>query len=161
MIVDPIAAIGAVSTILDIVDKVANQVQRFFKKEPDPFSEKPHRVLAIKETPAKIVVKDEGRVVETITDKDLEKLDPNSRALVKALEESMQNNYDIWVAVYPQRDQSADAIVNAKINKQLQDTAKKMCKDLNTLFKYLDSINKYLEDHYRAFRFVCEQIETS
>lgn len=159
MPIDPITAIGAVSTILNIVDKVANQVQRFIKKEPEPSSEKPHKVQAIQETPTTIVVKHEGRVVETITDKDLNKLDSNSRALIKALEESMQNHYDIWVAVYPQRDQSADAIVNAKINRQLQDTAKKMCTDLNTLFRYLDSLGKYLEDHYNAFRFVCQEVQ--
>jgi|KBSMisStandDraft_5_1062788.scaffolds.fasta_scaffold34372_2 hypothetical protein len=160
MAIDPITAIGAVSTVLNIIDKVANQVQRFVNKEPEPAVEKPHGVQAIKETPTSIVVKREGRVVETITADDLSKLDPNSRALIKALEDSMQSHYDVWVVVYPQRDQSADPIVNAKVNRQLQDTAKKMCADLNTLFNYLDFLGKYLEDHYQAFRFVCQQIQS-
>jgi len=158
MPIDPITAIGAVSTVLTIVDKVANQIQRFVKKEPEPAVEKPHRVLATQETPTTIVVREGGQVVETITADDLAKLDSNSRALIKALEDSMQGYYDIWVVVYPQRDQSADPVVNARINRQLQETAKKMCADLNTLLRYLDSLGKYLADHYNAFRFVCQQL---
>ena len=70
----------------------------------------------------------------------------------------MQRNYDLWTKVYPRRDQSPDAVVNAQIEAQLNDIAKKMCADLNQIFGYLSSIHKYLPDHYTHIQWVCSKL---
>jgi hypothetical protein len=108
-----------------------------------------------------IEVKREGKIVETITSTDLAKLDENSRKLIKALEDSMQKSYDIWVKVYPDRDDSTDKIHQAKTNIQLTEIAKEMCRDLSKIFQYLNSIGKHLEDHYSHVQFVCKEIEST
>ena len=158
---DPITVISSISAVLGIVDQVANQIQRFKNQEPEPDVEPEHTVIATKEQPDTIVVRREGAVVETITASDIDRLDDNSRSLIKALEKSMQAQYDIWVAVYPQRDQSPDPIVNAKINQQLKGTATKMCSDLNKIMMFLDQIGKNLEDHYHHIRFICSELESA
>jgi hypothetical protein len=154
---DPVTALGAVSTVLTIVDKIANQIDRFIHKKPEPATEKPHSVLAKKEGDA-IIVRRGGQVVQKITAADIAKLDINSQKLIKAMEESMQKNFDLWTAVYPQRDASPDPLRNAQVDAQLKDIAKKMCSDLNRIFKYLKSIGSELEDHYSHVRFVCAEL---
>ena len=154
---DPLTALGAVSTVLTIVDKVANQIDRFIHKKPEPPVEKPHAVLAKKEGDA-IVVRREGQVIQKITAADIAKLDDNSQRLIKALEDSMQKNFDLWTAVYPQRDTSPDPVRNAQVDAQLNGIAKKMCSDLSKIFKYLKSIGAELEDHYAHVRFVCDEL---
>ena len=158
MVLDPISALSAVSTILNIVDKVAGQFQRFRKKEPEPAVETPHKVIAQKED-GKILVRREGQVVDQITANDLQKLDENSRALIGALEQSMQKKFRLWTIVYPQRDTSPDPLRNAQVEEQLTDLAKGMCSDLDKIFRYLDSIGKYLEDHYNHVRSICYEIK--
>jgi hypothetical protein len=157
MALDPLSTLTAVSTVLNIVDKVAAQIQRFRKKESEPAAEKPHEVVAQKED-GKILVKREGKVVEQITAADLQKLDENSRALIGALEQSMQKKFKLWTVVYPQRDTSPDPLRNAQVEEQLNDLAKGMCSDLGKIFRYLDRIEKYLEDHYQHVRAVCGEL---
>src|SRR5712692_4042161 len=104
MAIDPITALSAVATALKIVDGVTGQWDRVFKKKSETEIAKEHRVTTAQAAADTISVRSEGHPTDTITAADLAKLDPNSRALIKALEESMQRQYDLWVAVYPTRD---------------------------------------------------------
>jgi hypothetical protein len=157
-LVDPITTLTAVSAALKIVDLVANQIDRFVHKKPEPTKEEPHKVVTEKKADT-IEVKREGKIVETIRPADLAKLDDSSRKLIKTLEDSMERNYDLWTKVYPQRDTSPDPVRNAQVEAQLKDIAKKMCCDLNKIFRFLDSIGKYLEDHYAHVQFVCSELD--
>ena len=157
---DPITLIGAVSGVLNIVDQVSNQLDRFREDKPEPAEEPAHGTIATRERPDTIIVRRHGHEVERITAADLERLDEADQGLIKALEGSMQRNYQIWTMVYPTRNQSADPMVNARVNQQLQDVAKSMCADLERILRYLDSIDKYLEDHYGQVRFVCMELES-
>ena len=160
MLLDPGTTITAIATTLKIVDSVTGQWDRFFKKREEHELDKPHRVTSELEQ-GEIVVKEHGKPVETITAQDVAKLDENSRKLIDALEKSMQRQYDLWTKVYPTRDASPDPVVNAQIDQRLEDIAKKMCADLGKLFRYLDSIGKYLDDHYDHVRFLCMEVEQS
>jgi hypothetical protein len=157
--VDPITVIGAISTVLTIVDQVSNQLDRFKNEEPEPAEEPEHRVIATRERPDTIIVREHGHEVERITAADVAKLDEASQGLIKAFEDSMQRNYQIWIMVYPKRNQSADPMVNAVVNQQLKELGMSMCSDLERILRYLDSIGKYLEDHYGHVRFVCSELE--
>jgi len=155
---DPITALGAVSTVLGIVDQVANQFDRFIHKKPEPATEKPHSVQAKREG-NDIIVKRDGRAIQKITAADIARLDDNSRKLIKALEDSMQAQFELWTIVYPQRENSPDPLRNAQVNAQLKGVAQKMCSDLQLIFHYLDSIGAQLEDHYSHIRFICSQLD--
>lgn len=155
---DPITVITALSAALKLIDQISNQIDRFIHKKPDPAKETVHKVIAEK-TADTIEVKREGRVIETITPADIKKLDENSRKLIKALEESMQSNYDLWAKVYPLRDKSPDPIVNSQIDAKLNEIARNMCSDLNEIFRYLNRIGKHLDDHYAHIQFICSELE--
>jgi len=159
MAIDPISALGAIGAILKIIDSVTGQWDRYFKKKTEAETAAAHRVTTEQVAPGTIVIRDRGRDVETITAADLATLDPNSRALIKALEDSMQRHFEIWTAVYPTRDSSPDPVVNAQIDRRLKDIAMTMCQDLGKIFGYLDSIHKYLEDHYENVRFLCGDLQ--
>ncbi len=157
--VDPTTLIGAVSTVLNIVDQVSNQLDRFKDQEPEPAVEPKHAIVATRERPDTIIVREHEREVERITAADLERLDEASQGLITAFQASMESNYQIWITVYPKRNQSADPMVNAQVNQQLKETAKSMCSDLDRILRYLDSIGKHLQDHYSHVRFVCDELE--
>jgi len=68
---DPITAVTAVAAILKIVDSVTGQWDRYLKKRAEGEKDTPHRVTTEQATPDTIVVKENGRPVETITADDL------------------------------------------------------------------------------------------
>jgi hypothetical protein len=154
---DPITVLTAIGTVLKIVDGIEKQVDHFFAKRPESSTEEPHKVLATQESSGTIVVKEKGHVIDTITAQDIENLDENSRKLIKALEESMQQNFNLWTKVYPQRDVSPDPLRNAQVETQLAGIAKKMGDDLDKIFRYLDQIGKHLEDHYGHIRAILRE----
>jgi hypothetical protein len=152
---DPLITLGAIATVLKIVDSVTGQWDRYLGK---PKSPKPHRVTT-ELAGDTIIVKESGQQVETITAADLTKLDPNSCQLIESFEKSMQRQFDLWTKVYPTKDMSTDPVVNAQVEQRLNDIMKKMCHDLGEIFGYLDTIGKYLEDHYDHARFLCRSVQ--
>lgn len=152
---DPVSVLSSIATVLNIADTVADQFERFRKDEPDPVVEEPHSVVAEQRGPA-IIVERHGVEVDTITVQDIQRLDDASQQLIQALEQSMEQQFQLWKQVYPQRNASIDPIANAKVQMQLNATTQVMCADLEKIFQYLEDIGKYLDDHYMHVRFVCE-----
>ena len=157
--VDISATLAAVSSALSIIDAIANQLKRLWKKEPEPGEEIRHSVLAKREGD-QILFQRDGKTIETITADELAMLDETSQDLIRVYEESMRNKFKIWKKVYPQRDASTDPIHSAKVEQQLTELAKGFCADLGRILQYLESIGKHLEDHYSDVRFVCREIES-
>jgi len=154
---DPLTLLNSVAITLGIIDKIADQIERFRKKQPEPSIPKPHSVLAEKR--GEVIDFIESDIVqETITADDFTKLDLQSQQLIKALENSMQVQFNLWTQIYPQRDISPDPIVNAKVNTQLENIAQKMCDDMYKILDYLnEDMNKNLYDHYTHVRFICDK----
>ena len=156
---DPISTIGAIAATLQIVDSLTGQWDRVFRRKPEEDIAKQHRVNAAQISADTISVSSSGIPTDTITADDLTKLSENDRALIQALEKSMQRQYELWLAVYPSRNASPDALVNAHVEQQLKEIARNMCSDLGKIFQYIDFLGKHLEDHYSNFRFICWEIE--
>ena len=90
-----------------------------------------------------------------ITYQDIARLDDRSQNLIMTFEQSMERTFQIWEKVYPQRDVSADPVVNARVEAQLDDLAKKFCADMGHIFNFLGSIGYQLNDHYSDVRYAC------
>jgi hypothetical protein len=155
-LVDPVSLLTSVSVTLGIIDKIADQLERFKKKQPGPPVEEPHSVIAERKGDTIEFVK-ENRPKETIHAADLAKLDPQSQQLIAAIEGSMTRQFNLWTAVYPERNASADAVVNAKVEHQLDALSKGMCDDLGKILGYLEGLGKNLYDHYDSVQYICSQ----
>ncbi len=156
---DPITTLTAVSAALGLVDKIANQLDSliFSRTEKESVEHSVTTELLQRE----IIVARHGTSIRKITSDDIENLSEADRKMIEMYEKSMRDTFDIWQAVYPQRNSSADPVVNAKIKKQLSELAKSFCADLGHIFEYLGSIGLELEDHYSDVSYACSQAENA
>ena len=144
---------------MDLIDKLWDPVGRLIRRLPDSSTPSEPSIKARTETDssgnAVIVIRERGVEVSTITAADMKSLDDNQRKLIKALEDDMQEAFDLWTTLYPQREASTDALVNAKVQKQLDRLAQRICQNLDRIFSVLLTMNKVLADHYMEFRSIC------
>ncbi len=113
----------------------------------------------IDQTGNTIHFKIKDKVVETINSADLSRLDYGSQQLIKAFEQSMQINFNIFVEVYPQLA-LADPMTKARLKVELRPVINQMCSDLENIFRYLNSLGKQLHDHYANIRYACDKAKS-
>ncbi len=158
-------SLDSLAAILFKVDKFSDQLTEFTQSQMPPGAnvylttgapqDQPHSVIAEKE--GNIILFKRGQeIVENITADDMATLDPQSKNLIEAYEKSMESSFRLWTIVYPQRNSSPDPLVNARVEEQLRNLAHRMCYDLKNIFEFLNSIGKYLEDHYNHVRHICD-----
>ncbi len=145
------AAIGAASAGVQLIDKVADQVTRFLTKRSGP-EVLPQHKMTVEQDGDALVSKHYGKEFQRVTAKDLEKLPEADLRHIKVYEESMQNHYDVWAAVYPQLALAIDPIAKAKTEAQLRGIVKAMKGDLLAILRFLEKAGLYLDDHYASVR---------
>mgnify|MGYP000196801540 CR=1 FL=1 len=152
----PVVA-AALGSAISLVDKLYDQVKSFIANRKETKLSEEHS-LRIESTGSEILQIINGRVVKTIAAADFAKLPESTHRHIMVLEKSMQNSYDLWAQVYPQRNSSADPMVNAKVNQQLKQIIIGMKEDLDGILGYLDSLGFYLDDHYMEFRYLVSKV---
>lgn len=150
-------AIGAATAAVELIDKMADQIDRFITKKPEPEVPEEHRRKFEKEGDT-IVSKFHGKVQQRITAQDLQKLPEATLRHVQVLEKSMENHYAVWAVVYPQLATMVDPIAKAKIEQQLKEIIKEMKGDLVGILEFLEQAGFYLDDHYIHIRNVVESV---
>lgn len=151
------SVLNSVNNTFGIIDKVSSQMTSFVRNEPE--STTPHRVIAVKKgNEIQFQSKLDPNFTPTLTIDDLKKLDENSRLLIIAYEKSMQQQFELWTIIYPQKDASVDPVVNAKVKQQLTEITKSMCGDLTKIINYLESIGVPLIDHYGHIYQICNEL---
>lgn len=145
------AAITAATSAVGLIDKIADQIDRFLTKSPEPAVPKEHRLQIEKEGNA-IVSRYHGQESQRITAEDLQKLPEADLRHIKVLEQSMENHYSIWAAVYPQLALAVDPIAKAKTEQQLKGILGGMRGDLEGILTFLERSGLHLDDHYLHVR---------
>jgi len=145
------AAISAATSAVGLIDKIADQIDRFMTNRPEPAVPVEHRMKIEKEGDA-IVSKSHGQEQQRITAQDLEKLPESTLKHIKVLEESMENHYAIWASVYPQLALAVDPIAKAKTEQQLKGVIQSMKGDLEGILNFIEQSGLYLDDHYMHIR---------
>ena len=149
---DPVtisAAIAAASAGINLINKIAGQVVPFLTgNAPIP---KEHRMM-IEGTPTEIVATMHGKEVKVITGNDLQNLPSNIVDHISVYNASAEKQYALWKVVYPQRNDSSDPVVNAKVDQQLKKIVADMKDDLDGILDFLVSCGIQLDDHYMQFR---------
>jgi hypothetical protein len=151
------AVINAIASGIGLIDKIYDQVVGFLSREKRPAVPEEHK-LKIEERDSEVVASYHGQVVKTITAADLQRLPEPMLRHIMVLEKSMQNHYDLWAAVYPQRDASPDPLVNAKVDQQLKGIVSAMKDDLFGILSFLESCGIRLDDHYVHIRHLVGQV---
>lgn len=151
------AVVNALSNGVELVNKLYDQVTSYIEKRKESKSTEEHS-LKIESNESGISAIENNKVVKTITGADILNLPDAERRHILVLEQSMQNHYDLWAQVYPIRDASPDPIVNAKVNQQLKSIIFSMKDDLNGILGFLESMNIHLDDHYKQFRYLVNQV---
>lgn len=97
-----------------------------------------------------------GTVVDVIDPPDLGRLSEPERRLIATYQASMRAAFERWQDLYPRRDS-----LDANEQRALRRARRQMCDDLGKIMDFLDSIQKYLPDHYRNVRFECGRAQTA
>lgn len=150
------AAISAATSAVGLFDKMADQIERFITKKPEPGVPKEHR-LKIERSGTDIVASSHGQVVQRITAQDLEKLPASQLKHINVLEQSMENHYAVWSQVYPQLALMDSPIQKAKVEQQLRGIVGGMKGDLEGILSFLESCGVHLDDHYMHVRHLVAQ----
>jgi hypothetical protein len=145
------AAIGAATSAVGLFDKIADQIERFITKRPEPAVPQQYRMQIAEEGDA-IVARERGNVTQRITAEDLQKLPESQLRHVSALEKSMENHYAVWEKVYPQLALLDSPIQKAKVETQLEGIIQDMKGDLEGILSFLESCGLQLDDHYMHVR---------
>jgi hypothetical protein len=152
---DPITVIGAASAAVTLFDKIADQVERFIKKRPEP--DVPHEYrMSIRQDRGDLVATQRGRETQRITGEDLAKLPKPLLDHVVVLEKSMQNHYAVWSSAYPQLALLDSPVQKAKVEAQLGDVIRSMKSDLDGILAFLESAGFHLDDHYLNIRYLVQ-----
>src|SRR5262249_39588377 len=97
-----------------------------------------------------------GQTVMTMTAKDLENLDDDSKKYISAKERSMTSLFQEWSVIYPTRNDGDQAFKDNKATR-LSNLAKEMCRDLDGILAHLGTLGFELQDHYAAVRSICRE----
>lgn len=151
------AAIGAATSAVGLFDKIADQIERFITKRPEPGIPSEHR-LKIEQSGTDIVAKSHDQEVQRITAKDLENLPAGQLQHIKVLERSMENHYAVWSQVYPELAIMDSPIQKAKVEQQLRGIVGAMAGDLEGILSFLESCGIHLDDHYMHIRHLVKQL---
>lgn len=149
--VDPVTAISAATAAVSLFDKIADQVERFITKSPEPEVPKRHR-MSIESRGEALVATDHGQEVQRITAEDLEELPTELLNHVQVFERSMENHYTVWSKTYPQLALLDSPVQKAKVEAQLAEVIRAMKVDLDGILGFLESAGMWLDDHYLHIR---------
>src|SRR3989442_2584510 len=149
------AAIVAATAGVGLIDKISDQVSRFLTKSDPPFG---HHRASIEHEGEAIVQKRHGVETQRVTYRDLQKLPEADLRHIKILEQSMENHYAVWAAVYPQLALAVDPIAKAKTEQQLTGIILSMKTDLIGILEFLLQAGLDLDDHYRNIHDVVAQV---
>ena len=141
--------------------KFGGQIKSFLLKRPKEAEAADDRwKMKIGAEGGNIVVKNESRIVQTITHDQLARvLHPNDLALVKTYEQKMNEYFKLWRVVYAEKDSSADPLVNAKVDNQLDKLIHKMRDELLGILGFLEHIGIHLDDHYHYIRNLVQNVQ--
>ena len=146
--------INAIGNVLKIIDDFVPGQKAFIDGVPPDDRERNYSRQAQQEKNM-IEIKDRGNyVMETITADDLERLDKNSRMLIRTYEYTMKMLFERWVELQP-KSYARDPEVREDAKDEMAGVRKDLCEQLNAILDYLHSLHKNLDDHYYHVRHLC------
>lgn len=148
--------LNAVSNVLKIIDNFVPQQKAFLDGRPVDERERNYSIQSKQEQDTIALKTRDNYVVETITADDLEKLDRNSKILIRSYEGVMKDLFERWVELQP-KSYARDPVIRQETRDEMDILRKDMCQQLNAILDYLRTLHKNLDDHYNHVRYLCSQ----
>ena len=148
--------LNAIGNMLKIIDDFVPQQKAFITQEEVDNRPRNYAVQAKQENDIIELKSRDNYIVETITADDLEKLDRNSKILIRSYENTMKDLFERWIELQP-RSYSRDPIIRQDARDEMSILRKDLCEQLNAILDYLRSLHKNLDDHYHHVRYLCAQ----
>lgn len=148
--------LNAIGNVLKIIDDFVPQQKAFVNEEEVDNRPRDYSVQAHQEQGTIELKNRENYIVETITATDLEKLDRNSKILIRSYENTMKDLFERWVELQP-KSYSRDPVIKEDARDEMSILRKDLCEQLNAILDYLNSLHKNLDDHYHHVRYLCSQ----
>ena len=148
--------INAVGNVLKIIDDFVPQQKAFIDNVEVDNRPRNYSIQARQEQDVIELKTRDNYVVETITATDLEKLDRNSKILIRTYENIMRDLFERWIELQP-RSYSRDPIIRQDARDEMSIIRKDLCDQLNAILNYLQRLHKNLDDHYHHVRYICSQ----
>lgn len=149
--------VNIVSNFLHVIDEFVPQQKAFLDKVPVDERERKYSIQA-HQNGDQINLTRGNNTVETIRAEDFERLDRNSKQLIRSYEMAMKDLFDRWTELQP-KSYSRDEYLKEEARKEMSKIRVDLCKQLNAILDYLNYLGKNLEDHYHHVRFLCSQSE--
>ncbi|HEV7999741.1 MAG TPA: TIR domain-containing protein [Planctomycetaceae bacterium] len=149
------AGINAFANSLGIIDAFEPQVSAFVSGTPEPEEPVTHSWRA-EQVEASIQLVDPGRTQTLVTAEELEEFDPDALKLIRAYERTMKDLFERWTELKPKRV-ALDHQIRLEARKESDEVRHELCGELNELLRFIESMGKSLQDHYRHVRYICSQ----
>lgn len=141
-------AISAATSWGGLIDAIWDQVDRLLEGRSAPVVPKEHRQRIDQEGDAIVSKKPDETVCQRIAAEDLKNLPAATLRHAKVLEQSMDNHYSVWAALYPQLALTVDPIAKAQTEQRLKIIIAGMKSDLGGIQQFLLGCGLHLDDHY-------------
>ena len=148
--------LNAINNVLKIIDEFVPQQKAFVDNVEVDTRPSNYSIQAHQEDDRIELKRIDNCVVETITADDLEKLDRNSKILIRSYENGMKDLFERWAELQP-KSFSRDPIIRQDARDEMAIIRKDLCAQLNAILNYLQSMHKNLDDHYHHVRHICMQ----
>lgn len=149
--------VNVVSNFLHVIDEFVPQQKAFLDRVPVDERERKYSIQAHQSGDQINLVSGEY-TVETIRAEDFDRLDQNSKQLIRSYERTMKDLFDRWTELQP-KSYSRDEYLKEEARKEMSDVRIDLCRQLNAILDYLNYLGKNLEDHYNHVRYLCSQSE--
>jgi hypothetical protein len=147
--------VNAVGNAFRIIDDFEPQMAAFVTDSPEPETPVVHSWRAEQVQATIRVVEPSGTRV-LITAKDLERLEPDAQKLIRAYERAMKELFDRWTELKPRRI-AQDPETRREARDQSDDVRRDLCRELEGLLGFIESMGMSLQDHYNSARYICSQ----
>jgi hypothetical protein len=149
--------LNAVANTLRILDEFVPQAEAVVEAEE---AGGPALSVVARQQESTILFERQGQVLGklgTITARDMDRLSPQSQALIHAHEAAMEHLFERWVEIYPKRTARVPE-VRDKARRELEEVRKDLCYELREILAFLAWMGlRKIHDHYQHILAICSR----
>lgn len=149
------ANMNVVGNTFKTIDSFASDLEAFLRDDPLP--ETPREFGArVVQTGQELQLQYGGdRSEPLMTLKDISSLDTRNQVMIRAYEQTMDELHLQWSEQKP-RTVSTNSVIRDRARAEMERVKTQLCKELDEVLGFIESLGYALDDHYQHVRFLCQ-----